>query len=270
MLQGQTHLRNGVLHFCHTSCDLLDAGPIEDYLRVVVKWLKQNPFEVITILLTNGDYTSVQEFYGPLQRSGIADMAFTPSTNATTRCDEWPTLGDLIIMSKRVVMFLDYNANTDHVPWLLPQYDYIYETPFSPTDRNFPCDIQRPPSKEGLEDRMYLVNHNLNANLQLLGQSVLVPDKVDINITNADTGYGSLGDHARLCTKKWQRAPNYLLVDFYEAGDGSVFKVAADANGVEFRPENCCKSKNFAGRKQASNFAIAAALVVWSWMILFM
>src|SRR5690606_32256468 len=121
-------------------------------------------------------------FYGPLQRSGIADMAYIPPSYASTRYDLWPTLGELIIRSKRVVIFLDYKANTTQVPWLLPQYDYIYETPFSPTDRNFPCNIQRPPSKEELEDKMYLVNHNLNANIRLLGHSVLVPDKVDINV----------------------------------------------------------------------------------------
>lgn len=199
-MQGQTHLREGVLHFCHTSCDILDAGPVEDYLLVVTKWMKRNPFEIVTILLTNGDFIPAEEFHGPITRSGLADLAYIPPVNASKSYDKWPTLGDLIIRSKRAVLFLDYMANTTTVPWLLPQFDYIYETPFSPTDRNFPCDIQRPPEKEGPEDRMYLVNHNLNANLQLLGSSVLVPDKVDINVTNADIGHGSLGDHARLCT----------------------------------------------------------------------
>jgi hypothetical protein len=40
---------------------------------------------------------------------------------------------------------------------------------------------------------------------------------------------------------KWERPPNFLLVDFYNQGptSGSVFEVAARANGVTYnRP--CC------------------------------
>ena len=37
----------------------------------------------------------------------------------------------------------------------------------------------------------------------------------------------------------WNRPPNFLLVDYYNIGDGSVFKVAARMNGVEY-VGNCC------------------------------
>lgn len=37
----------------------------------------------------------------------------------------------------------------------------------------------------------------------------------------------------------WTRPPNFLLVDFYDAGNGSVFEVAAKANGVTY-PGGCC------------------------------
>ncbi|KAK5628863.1 hypothetical protein RRF57_004578 [Xylaria bambusicola] len=42
-------------HFCHTSCDILDAGPITDWLTSVKNWLVDNPFDVVTILLGNGN-----------------------------------------------------------------------------------------------------------------------------------------------------------------------------------------------------------------------
>jgi hypothetical protein len=42
-------------------------------------------------------------------------------------------------------------------------------------------------------------------------------------------------------TEKWERPPNFLLVDFYNQGptSGSVFEVAARANGVTYN-RACC------------------------------
>jgi hypothetical protein len=37
----------------------------------------------------------------------------------------------------------------------------------------------------------------------------------------------------------WGRYPNFLLVDFYDSGNGSVFEVAAKANNVTY-PGGCC------------------------------
>lgn len=37
----------------------------------------------------------------------------------------------------------------------------------------------------------------------------------------------------------WGRYPNFLLVDFYDSGNGSVFEVAARANNVTY-PGGCC------------------------------
>ena len=67
LLQGQVHKVNGTLSFCHTSCDLLNAGPVETYLRRVVRWLADNPFEVVTILLANGAYLPVEEYVAPIE-----------------------------------------------------------------------------------------------------------------------------------------------------------------------------------------------------------
>jgi hypothetical protein len=42
-------------HFCHTSCDILDAGPITDWLTTVKDWVADHPYDVVTILLGNGN-----------------------------------------------------------------------------------------------------------------------------------------------------------------------------------------------------------------------
>ena len=80
----------------------------------------------------------------------------------------------------------------------------MWETPFSPTDINFPCTEQRPPglNTTDAEGRMYLANHNLNTEISLAGTSILVPNTVMINQTNGLNGTGSLGLMANSCAGK--------------------------------------------------------------------
>lgn len=39
----------------------------------------------------------------------------------------------------------------------------------------------------------------------------------------------------RLKLEDWGKPPNFLLVDYYNKGGGSVFEVAAKLNGVKYR-----------------------------------
>jgi hypothetical protein len=38
---------------------------------------------------------------------------------------EWPTLGEMIVSGKRVVVFLDAGANTSQVDFLLPEFEMV-------------------------------------------------------------------------------------------------------------------------------------------------
>ncbi|KAH5002089.1 hypothetical protein HBI46_088650 [Parastagonospora nodorum] len=252
VLQGQAHMVNGTLYYCHTSCDLLNEGTVEDYLRQVVAWVETHPFDVVTIIFGNFDWaqkdsegnslvTSV-DFDVPVRSSGLIDYIYQPPKTAMT-VDDWPLLGQMILTQKRVVTFIDYGFDTGAVPYMLWQFYNVWETPFSPTNGSFPCTIGRP---EGISDdqaksMMYLANHNLNAEIAIGGTSILVPNTAQINQTNAVSGEGSLGLMVNDCAEKWGRPPNYLIVDFYNQGpsSGSVFEAAARANGVTYnRP--CC------------------------------
>jgi hypothetical protein len=210
VLQGQAHLVNGTLYFCHTSCDLLNEGTVEDYLRQVNTWLERNPFEVITIIFgnynwadkdSNGDaLVTAVDFDAPIRSSGLIDHIYQPPKTAMT-IDDWPTLGQMILSRKRVVTFIDYNQDTANVPYMLWQYLSVWETPFSPTDFDFPCTIGRPEgiSDEQAKNMMYLANHNLNTEIAIGGISLLVPNTAQINQTNAVTGEGSVGLMSRQC-----------------------------------------------------------------------
>lgn len=240
LLQGQMHLVNGVPHFCHTSCDVLDAGPITAYLGKVYDWVTSHPYDVVTILLGNGNYSKVTAYTSFIEQTGLVKFAYEPPKIPMAITD-WPTLSQMILTGKRVVFFMDYEANQTAVPWILDEFSQMWETPFDPTDRTFPCTISRPPAllPKDAPERLYLINHNLNYDLNLLGNEILVPNIPLLPETNAANGTGSLGLSAQQCNNTWAYPPKFLNVDYYNVGNGSVFEVAARLNNVTYnRP--CC------------------------------
>ena len=200
MLQGQTHFFDNTIYYCHTSCNLLNAGSAESYFTNITRWVQKHPFDVVTILIGNANFRAVTDYVAPLEASGLSNYAYVPP-KVPMNITDWPTLSSIILTGKRVVIFMDYNANQTAVPYVLDEFSQIWETPFSPTDRSFPCTVQRPPglSNEDAGARMYLANHNLNTEINLLGTSLLVPTTTLINETNAVNGTGSLGAMADEC-----------------------------------------------------------------------
>jgi hypothetical protein len=265
---------NGTVpHLCHTSCDLLDAGPLTDWLRTVRDWVASHPYDVVTVLLGNGNYSTPEKYVPFLEESGITQFAYTPSRVPMSR-DDWPTLAQMILSGQRVVLFLDYMANQTAYPWLLDEFSQMWETPFDPVDTTFPCTVERPPGL-GVEDakrRLSLMNHNLNVEVSLLGQAILVPAVSQLNVTNGVEGDGSLGVAAANCRDVWGgRAPNVLNVDYYNFGSypGSVFEVAARMNNVTYERRSCCGPGSSAAVRVGG--AGAASLVwmglawIWAW-----
>jgi hypothetical protein len=205
------HYINETLYNCHTSCDLLNAGTFQSELETIVSWLQDNPFEVITMLIGNSDLAFVEEFRIPIENSGISQYLYTPMYIPQHK-DQWPTLGEMILNNNRVVMFMDYYANQDSVPYILEEFTHMWETPFSPQNPDFPCTIERPPElnpEEAHENFMYMANHNLNVAVELgsltgaLSEPLLLPNTAQINNTNgAGEEQGQLGAMAMNCSSK--------------------------------------------------------------------
>ncbi|KAL6158329.1 hypothetical protein ACJBU6_02448 [Exserohilum turcicum] len=276
MLQGSAHYVNGTLYYCHSSCDLLNAGTVEDYLRQVTEWVEAHPFDVVTILFGNSDWdkktadgkplvTSVN-FAEPIEASGLRKYIYQPPKTAM-ELNDWPTLGELILNNDRVITFIDYNYDTDAVPYILWEFFNMWETKFSPTDIAFPCNLGRPEgmSEQKMREILYMANHNLNAEISFAGLNLLVPNVARIKQTNGLEGEGSLGLMANTCTNDWGRPPNFLLVDFYNEGptNGSVFEVAARANNVTYT-RKCCGTTSIASFPLLPTYAttiMTAALI---------
>jgi hypothetical protein len=277
VVQFETHYPNATagLHLCHTSCNLLDAGPLETYLQTVATWLETNPYEVIAIMMGNDNRVPPSTYIAPFENAGLLPYLYTPPTPSLTLA-EWPTLAEMILQNQRVVVSLDYLANQTEVPWLLDQFAYQWQTPFSPTDPAFPCTEQRPPNQaeDVSRDKVYMLNHNLNIEVQLLGiPDILIPAYTLLDEVNAVSGNGSLGKNVENCTEMWGRPPNWLLVDYYNFGNfnGSVFQVAATANGVEYNRDSCCGVNPISGdgrRRAVTRLEWGIVVFAWSFLAL--
>ncbi|KAF8898964.1 PLC-like phosphodiesterase [Infundibulicybe gibba] len=208
MLQMQAHNNNGAIQLCHTSCSLFNGGTLEDTLKTVKSWLDSNPNEgVLSLLIVNSDNLPVSQYDTVFKSASVDTISFVPPKTPLTT-SEWPTLGSMIDSGKRLVTFLDNGANAAAVPYLIDEFTNVWETAFNVIDpAAFDCSL-------------------------LFGQPV--PDIAQANVTNGVSGAGSLGQHVNTCVAQNTRPPNFLLVDFYEFGGGSVFQVAATINGVTY------------------------------------
>lgn len=198
---------------CHTSCDLLNAGPWQSSLELLAFWLKQHPYDVVTWLIVNSDFRPVENYVSAIQDSGVAQYLYEPKY-VPQRRDQWPTLAEMIISGKRLVLFMDYNANQTKVPYILNEFSHMWETPFSPTNRSFPCTVQRPPhlgDEKASDEYMYLANHNLNTAIDIsaiLGSGskndiLLIPNTAEIRPTNGQYDrYGQLEAMRVNCTSE--------------------------------------------------------------------
>ncbi|KAI6092202.1 PLC-like phosphodiesterase [Hypoxylon rubiginosum] len=210
-LQAQTQDKDGAVEMCHTSCILEDAGTLESYLGEIKTWVDGNPNEVITLLITNPDAIDITKFGNAFTSTGLADYVFTPDTQLTL--SEWPTLGDMISSGNRVVVFMDYNMDISKVPYILDEFIYYFETPFSPTEDNFvQCNIDRPAGASA-DGRMFLANHNLN--IEVL-PDVLIPAPLQASDTNS---VASITQQTDICKQNYGRYPNVVLLDFVSQGD---------------------------------------------------
>jgi len=227
LLQAQAHLNDGVIHFCHTSCLLFDGGPVVDYLKHVKTFLDGNPNEVVTFIFTNPEGLSVSEFWKPaFDDSDITPLAYAPP-HLPMKNSEWPTLGEMIDSGKRVVVFLDNGAAPSQVNFILPEFDMIWETPFSVTDSNFPCRVDRISGPLSIADHSYMINHSLNKDL--FGSGIIVSDPLDAPTTN---GMTSIMANVNGCIpfSGANRKPQFLLLDFVDIGQ--AFTAANQLNGV--------------------------------------
>jgi len=181
------------------------------------------------LLFTNPEGLSPAAVWKPIfDAAGITNFTYIPPSLPVKRSD-WPTLGSMIDSGKRVVVFLDSEADgPDPANFILPEFSMIWETPFSVTNASFPCSVDRIHGPLATEDHMYLINHSLNKNILPIGAGVIITDPIDAPTTN---GVPSILANANGCAPLGaNRAPSFVLLDYVNIGNG--FRAADVLNGI--------------------------------------
>lgn len=233
LLSLQVHNQNGTLELCHTTCALLDAGTLEDFLGKIKLWMDENPNEVVTLLIVNSDDEDVASFGEVFESSNISSYGYTPATVSAS--NTWPTLQTMIDDGTRLVTFIATVTYSTTYPYLLNEWDFVFETAYEVTSlAGLNCTLDRP---SGLSDAssaissgyLPLMNHFV---YQSITTSIEVPNVEIIDTTNSpDTStVGSLGYSAYECNSEWGTAPVFALVDFYS--EGPAIDTADNLNGI--------------------------------------
>ncbi|KAJ9635140.1 hypothetical protein H2199_008626 [Coniosporium tulheliwenetii] len=223
LIQAQGHRDpNGTnqIRLCHFNCALMDGGSLEEYLLTTKAWLGANPKEIVTFLFVNTGVPLIR-WIEAYYRTGFDLISYEPPPDkryGRMQIEDWPTIEEMVQSGKRAVTFLSGGAREELVPWLLAEFDYMFETDFgNESPWQFSCEPARPrwPGSY-IPNRLSLVNHFLYA--KFFG--FRYPDAAHANQTNsASFEIGALGEHAARCRTRYERRPNFLLVDFFNEGD---------------------------------------------------
>ncbi|TIA65507.1 hypothetical protein D6C77_00760 [Aureobasidium pullulans] len=272
LLSGQVHNNNGSLHMCHSSCTLLDAGLLSDWLSEIKTWMDGNPNEVVTVLLVNSDDASASDLGSAYTTAGIASYAYTPTS--TTAPSEWPTLQTLIDDGTRLLNFVASLDDNTAAPYLMDEFTYIFENNYDNTSpSNFSCAANRPStvttSSALQQNLMPFMNHFLYETSSLFGTTIESPDLGNITTTNAASGgTGNLGTSAAECTTTYGQAPTFILVDFFNVGP--AIAVVDTLNSVTSpvgrtnvsTAASAPAASSGSTRSEVSTFSLVAALIV--------
>jgi len=241
LIQAQVHNSSGTLELCHTSCSLLDGGSLESFLSEIKTWMDENTNDVVTLLLVNSDDYDAASFGSVFVSSGISKYGYTP-TSTTGPIFTWPTLQTLITANTRLITFIASITYDSSYPYLLNEFDYVFETAFGVTSlQGFNCTLQRPSTISSSATAissgyMGLLNHFADT-AEALG--ITIPDITDIAVTNSpvdnrnsssSTAVGSLGTHGAKCDSEWGEKPTFILVDFFNVGPS--MDTADNLNGI--------------------------------------
>ncbi|CAI2188457.1 17399_t:CDS:2 [Funneliformis geosporum] len=215
------------MHLCHVSCNLFDAGPAVNTLTTIADWLNENPNEVVTIIWDNSANVPTSVFNDIYTQSGLDKFGHVQEVA------NWPSLAKMIDSGKRLVNFINPPSDGS-IPWLITEFEYVFETPFENTNPNaWQCTIDRP---KGIQLPLYVLNHFLYSSLlppfSSGGEQIELPQPGLANVTNS----ASLAGHAQQCQQTFNRIPNFVAVDFYDQGgnDGqNVFSIVAELNRVK-------------------------------------
>lgn len=209
MVGEETGERNVYLAhgFCELGCTRLVSA-----LQDMNEFLVSHPGEVVMIIVQDEGVTP-SDVAQCFEESGLLELVYKGSIAAP-----WPTLGELVAMDQRVLVFAEHNA--EGVEWYHQAYEVFQETPYG---FKTPAEFSNKPNRGGTSGALLLMNHWI--------ETTPTPLPRNAEVVNA---YDFLYKRAHRLRRERRMIPNLVAVDFYHTGD--VVRVVDVLNGIEVGP----------------------------------
>ncbi len=193
------------LYMCHGLCEI-GATELAPTLQGIGSWMNANPNEVVTLLVEN--HVEAADIAQAIVDAGLAPIVHDPSSG-------FPTLRDMILTGKRLVVMTEDGEGGAQAPWLDNMFALTQDTPYTfPKKADLSCEANR----GGPDAPLFLVNHWLS------GFSNLVSAAKQINPEDV------LGPRVEQCQEERGMLPNFVGVNYYSIGD--LLPVVNELNGV--------------------------------------
>ena len=200
---------------CHGEWDLplhpcLQSGGERAYNQFseLATFLANNPGEVVSLAFEN--YVNATVVAAEFDTAGLSQYLFSKD-------EQWPTLGEMVISNKRLVVLAD--EENQGFTWWHDEHDETRMTGYQFTsEEEFHCNNDR---------------GNESATMLQIAHYITDPlaSESDAQLVNQ---FASLWRHAQKCVDQHGMLPNFILVDYVDHGDAVL--IAAVLNGVEDAP----------------------------------
>jgi len=178
---------------------LAGANNLKNELEVIANFLKDNPTEILTIILES--YIEFANFEKAIEQNGLLPFLYYPQATG-----EWPILQNMIDSNQRLVILSDVK-DENAAPWYIYVWDVAFETHYSNNSQaDFSCNTNRGDSNNDL----FIFNHFITHSV--LGTGVFDSSAV-IN------QYNYLLNRFQECQAYHNKLPNFITVDFHDIGN---------------------------------------------------
>lgn len=245
-----TYTYKGEVKLCHGGCSdgdkILLTGradfkwqSLKSALENIYDWLKENPKEIITLILE--DYTKTGDIKRVIQSiKGLSDIIlksdetiYNPQNpqdktiipgywNHAAHKGFWPTLKQLQTDNKRLIIF----SSDESEPYLLSEWHYLVENQYGTIDID-DASKERSDSKnpkkqsKDIKRRLLLLNFFPTVPDQLTGANNYEKLK---QLTQKIQQHGYAGPH---------KTPNFIALDFVNKGNPLKFINELNTNAVQ-------------------------------------
>lgn len=204
-LMLDVHSIFGRSYLAHGS-PVLGYKPLVAGLAEIRQFLVTHPHEIVTLILENR--APPAEIAQAMAEAGLG-----PYLYAHVPGQPFPTLREMVLSGKRLVLFTDRGGGV--YPWMHALWDYCVETPWKAKK---PTELTSQRNRGDARNPLFIVNHFLTWPVA----STRLAHQVNHN--------PFLGSRVQRFVQETGRLPNFIVVDYYDIGN--LFEVVDTINGL--------------------------------------